>query len=376
MSTARKSKTKALGAKKKAASGCSPASFGRSPAGFGRSAEEFERLHVETANEAFLRRRVAELESQALKEKVATGEALEIIRAVQDSIAQAVPPKFNYRPGNKSKSPCVHVLHLTDIHYGEVVVADDIDGFGEYSPEIAERRTEALARMVINKTKAQRAAYNVPELHIIGTGDYISGGIHPELKVTNAFPEPVQAVRCGYMLGAMFAGFAPWFKQVTVDMITLDNHGRLTRKPQAAQGGLNNWGYVVAEVAKQHVAKIKNIRVNVHAKPSALIPVGPERYLAFHGHQIRGWAGKPYYGFDRRAAMESIKRMGAADAGFTKLLLGHFHHGVDADIWKLGGSMSGTNAFDASCGRHSKPHQTSWFVHPKHGEFDWTRWWL
>lgn len=81
MSTARKSKTKALGAKKKAASGCSPASFGRSPAGFGRSAEEFERLHVETANEAFLRRRVAELESQALKEKVATGEALEIGRA-------------------------------------------------------------------------------------------------------------------------------------------------------------------------------------------------------------------------------------------------------------------------------------------------------
>jgi hypothetical protein len=93
-----------------------------------------------------------------------------------------------------------------------------------------------------------------------------------------------------------------------------------------------------------------------------------------HGHQIRGWAGKPYYGFDRRAAMEAIKRMGVPEKAFTKMVLGHFHHGFNADVWMLGGSFSGTDAYDHSCGRFGRPHQTAWFVHDKHGEFDWTRW--
>ena len=342
----------------------------------GRPVDEFKRIHNPDADVVFLRQRVAELEAKAAKEKAATGEALEIVHELREAIKQAGPMKFAYTPSNPSKSPSIHTLHLTDLHYGAVIEKDEVDGFGEYSPRIAEERTECLTQAIIDKTKAQRAAYNVPKLHIIGTGDYISGGIHHELQVTNAFPEPVQAVRCGYMLGAMLAAFAPHFEEVEVDLVTLDNHGRLTRKPQSSQGGLNNWGYVVAEVAKQHVAKLENVKVNIHAKPTALVVVGPERYLAFHGHQIRGWAGKPYYGFDRRAAMEAIKRMGVADATFTKLLLGHFHHAIDGDVWKLGGSMSGTNAFDHSCGRHSKPHQTRWFVHPKHGEFDWTRWYL
>ena len=212
--------------------------------------------------------------------------------------------------------------------------------------------------------------------HADGFVVHNSGDIHPELLATNAFPAPVQAVGCGYLIGGMLAAFAPHFDKISVDLVTLDNHGRMTLKNQAAQGGVNNWGYVVAEVARQHVRHLRNVTVSVHSKPSALVAVGPERYLAFHGHQIKGWAGKPYYGFDRRVAMEAVKRMGVPEQSFTKLLLGHFHHGMNGDNWLLGGSLSGTDAFDHSCGRHSRPHQTSWFVHPRHGEFDWTRWWL
>src|SRR3990167_9749535 len=91
---------------------------------------------------------------------------------------------------------------------------------------------------------------------------------------------------------------------------------------------------------------------------------------------MRGWAGKPYYGFDRRVAMEAVKRMGVPEVAFTKLIFGHFHTATNEKDWQLGGSLSGTNAFDHSNGRHCKAHQTSWYVHPEHGEFDWTRWGL
>lgn len=348
----------------------------KAPPKVGRPVDEFKQLHNPNADVVYLRQRVAELEARADREKMATGEALEIVHELRNAIEQANPMKFLYSPSNPSRSPSEHVLHLTDIHYGEKVDKDEVEGFGDYSPEIAEARTQALGQAIISKTIAQRAAYNVPTLRIIGTGDYISGGIHHELQVTNAFPEPVQAVRCGYMLGALFAMFAPHFENIEVDLITLDNHGRLTRKPQASQGGLNNWGYVVAEVAKQHVAKLKNVKVNIHAKPTALVVVGPERYLAFHGHQIKGWAGLPHYGFSRRAAMEAIKRMGVPDKAFTRLLMGHYHTSMVSHDWILGGTMSGTNAFDHSCGRHARPHQTSWFVHPRHGMFDFTDWFL
>lgn len=341
-----------------------------------KTLSEFKSEFNPDAEVVHLRKRVKELEAAKENERAATGEALEIVHELREAISQSSPVKMAYVAGNTSKASCTHVLHLTDWHYGAVTKKDDVDGFGEFSPEIAEERIHALGQAIIKKTEAQRHGYNVPKLHVLGTADFISGGIHQELLVTNAFPEPVQAVRCGYALGAMLQMFAPHFETIVADIVTLDNHGRLTKKPQAAEGGLNNWCYVVAEIAKHYCGRQPNIEVKIHAKPSALVTEGPERYLCFHGHQVKAWAGIPYYGLDRRVALEAVKRMGLPETGFTKLVSGHLHHAINGMTWNLGGSLSGTDAFDHGCGRHALPHQTSWFVHPKHGEFDFTRWWL
>ncbi len=341
-----------------------------------KTLEDFKRAHNPDPDVVFLRRRVAELEARAEYAKTENGEVMEVANGLMEAVDQARPTKFLYEPIEKSGSPVTHVLHLSDWHYGAVTKRDEVDGFGEFNPDIAEQRIKTLIQQIIASTDTMRHGYLIPKLHIIGTADYISGDIHQELQVNNAFPSPVQAVKCGYALGAMLAAFSAHFETVTADLVTLDNHGRMTKKPQSTGGGENNYGYVVAHIAKQHVINIGNVTVNVHAKPTALIGVGPERYLAFHGHQIKGWAGKPYYGFDRRVAMEAVKRMGVPDQAFTKLVFGHFHHAFNGDLWIMGGSLSGTDTFDHSQGRHSKPHQTSWLVHEKHGEFAFTRWWL
>jgi hypothetical protein len=339
-----------------------------------RSVAEFKSTFSPEADVIFLRQRVAELEAKHEHARQTTGEVLEIVHELRNAITEAGPVKMAYEPSEKGSAPCTHVLHLSDWHYGAVTKKDEVDGFGEYNSQIAEKRLLTLGQAIIKKTLAQRHGYVVPRLHILGTADYISGGIHYELDVTNEFPCPVQAVRCGYAMGGLLMMFAPHFETIVVDLVTLDNHGRLTRKPQSSEGGFNNWGYVVAEIAKQYVSKQQNITVNIHAKPSALVTVGPERYLCFHGHQVKAWAGIPYYGLDRRVAMEAVKRMGLPEQEFTKMVSGHLHVAFNSIMWNLGGSLSGTDAFDHNCGRHSKPHQTSWFVHPRHGEFDWTRW--
>lgn len=325
----------------------------------------------------YLREQVSSLEGALKKERQSTGEARLQILALTEAIQSAKPASMQYAPAKATKGvPITCVLHLTDLHNGEVTQKDEVDGFGEFSPEIFTERLKSLGEKLLKYVSVQRSGYNIPRLHILATGDYVSGELHHELTATNSYPVPVQAVRCGYDLGALGTMLAPHFESVTWDMITSDNHGRLTRKNQAAEGGLNNWGYVVSHVVKQHLSEHKNVRVNIHAKPSAVVPIGSEKYLCFHGHEIKGWAGLPYYGFDRRAAMEAVKRMNVPDAAFTKMVFGHFHTAVSTLLYNSGGSLSGTNAFDHACGRHARAHQTSWLVDPDHGEFGFTRWWL
>jgi hypothetical protein len=341
-----------------------------------KSLSEFESRHNPKQEVEHLRAQVRELEAKLKAERKATGEARVATLALTEAIEAAKPVNMVYKPVTGAGQPVTHVVHLTDLHNGEVTERDEVDGFGEFNPEIFDARLEELSSKIINHTSIKRAGYNIPVLHILGTGDYISGDIHDELRVTAAYPAPVQAVRAGMSIGAFVQTLSPHFERIEVDMLTLDNHGRMTKKNQAAQGGENNWSYVVAHIVKQRCADQSNINVRIHAKPSALISIGPERYLCMHGHQIKGWAGLPYYGFDRRVAMEAVKRMGVVESSFSKVVMGHFHTACDTPNWIIGGSLSGTNAFDHSCGRHGEPHQTSWMVHPEHGQFDFTRWWL
>jgi hypothetical protein len=343
----------------------------------GRPPEAFESTYTPTQEIEHLRAQVSQLEGRLRSERDATGEARLITLALTEAISAAEPPKMIYKPSKADGEPITYVLHLTDLHNGEVTKKDEVDGFGEFNPEVFNRRLRQLGQHVIDHVAVQRAGYKIPTLHIMGTGDYISGDIHEELKVTNAYPAPVQAVNCGYALGALVEMLAPHFEQINSDWITCDNHGRMTKKNQAAEGGENNWGFVVAHIIKQYTARLSNFCMNIHAKASAIAPIGSkEKFLIFHGHQIKGWAGVPYYGFERRVALEAVKRMNAQDSGFTKLLFGHFHISVDSQNFLTGGSLSGTNAFDHSCGRHSPAHQTSFMVHPKHGQFAFSRWWL
>lgn len=337
---------------------------------------DFKSAHSPDQEVVHLRTQVQDLERKLRAEKDTTGEARILALALTEALEAARPPKMVYKAPAKSSSPITCVMHLTDLHEGEVTKKDEVDGFGEFNPDIFTERLQKFGQAVIAQTQVHRAGYHIPNLHILGTGDYISGDIHEELKVTNAYPAPEQAVNAGLKIGALVEMLAPHFQTVTADMITLDNHGRMTKKNQSSQGGENNFGYIVTHLVKQYTSKIRNVTINIHAKASALVPIGPERYLLFHGHQIKGWAGLPYYGFDRRIAMEAVKRMGVPEAAFTKMVMGHFHVAVDAPHWVIGGSLSGTNAFDHGCGRHSQAHQTSWLVHPKHGQFNFTRYWL
>jgi hypothetical protein len=252
-----------------------------------------------------------------------------------------------------------------------------VEGFNAYNWEIAQRRVAALTGAVCRYAAVMRAGYTIDRCVVLCTGDYVSGDIHEGLVRTNEFQAPKQAVRAGRLLVAAIQSIAGVFPDVRVEFIAPGNHDRPTRKPQAQAGGENSWGYVVGSLAEDLLAAQKNVEFKLHTSMQEIVEVEGRRYLCGHGDGIIGTWGIPFYGIERKVSRESKARMNMPEhRHFHKIVIGHFHTALDHEDWFVGGSLSGTDENDHKCGRHSRAHQTSWLVHPEHGEFGFTRWYL
>lgn len=283
------------------------------------------------------------------------------------------PLRLQYKPGTtaKSKTPVTAVLHWTDWHYGACQDPDEIESVNSFSPEILEAYIMNLCDDFMRWVELHRNSYRIDELVILDTGDNISGDIHDELRITNAFPSPVQAFKCGMLKGQAIAALAPYFKKVRIEFIVEDNHGRLTKKPQAKQAGLNNHNYTVGHVGRLSLRDHKNVEFNIYEMYTKSVTVAGRQYLLTHGHGVSGWAGFPYYGIDRKVSKEALVRLHEPDANkFHRVVMGHWHAPLKHPHYWIGSSASGTDAFDHKQGRRSTPMQCAWVVHPKHREFD------
>jgi len=318
--------------------------------------------------------RALKVENESLKKrlsnyKIEHGTVERFFSEVLEAVSVIKPIARKYTPPKAKGTKHSTVLHLTDWHIGEVVDPSEIENFNSFNPEIARDRVIMLCEKIIDWISLHRHNYVIDELVIIVTGDMIAGDIHMELMRTNAFPPPVQACEAGSLLAEAVAMLAPHYKKVRVEFIVPDNHSRLTQRVQFKEAGLNSYNYIVGFIAKEQLNKHKNIEFNLHTQVEKVVEVQGFRYLCFHGHQIKGWAGFPYYGIDRKAGKEARARMNRTrDKHFHKMLIGHYHAPLRHPDWLIGGSLSGTTEFDHAAGRDSSPCQTAWLMHPKFGE--------
>ena len=282
-------------------------------------------------------------------------------------------------PGAKKTGTLVHpVLHITDTHKGGKQDANEIEGFNEFNPEIATARSIRAAEETVKWANYQKLAYHIENITLIFTGDLMSGDIHDELRITNAYPTPVQVVESTLDIVSQVQIIAPHFKQVTLEFISEDNHARLTKKPQAKEAGLNSMNYLIGKMVEAYVRDISNVKMNIYPMLEKVIHVNERQYLITHGHTIRGWMGVPWYGVERRVSKEAQSRLQlmmedltrAKEIGFHKFVFGHWHTPIDTPLYSCGASLQGTDAYDHQDGRYAGPGQSAWLVHPKHGEFN------
>ena len=337
--------------------------------------------HSEVSDE--LRRQIKSLEQTIRNYRQEHGKLELFFASLQDAVQTMPELPVLYEPIGKVKvgSTCATVVHISDTHMGSVQLPDEIEGFNEFNPDICRSRSMGFVEKVVKWNELHRLAYRIDECHVLVTGDLISGDIHDELKITNAFPSPVQVVEAGTLLARQVAYLAPHFSRVVVHFLVEDNHSRLTKKPQAKEAGYNSLNYLVGKIASIYLENQQNVEFNIYPAYEKVIGVLNRRYLILHGHNIRGWMGIPWYSIERKIAKEATARMGLmmdeyfakrADIGFHKMIFGHWHQPMDHPLYSCSGSVQGTDAYDHKDGRHAEPSQSAWFVHPRHGEFDRT----
>jgi len=335
-------------------------------------------FHVRVQEEtiAHLRAKLKQTEDRLQTYREEGGQQREIAGALAEAVKAIEPyPRVSYK---LDKSPAKLVTlsaDVSDLHIGEVVDRDEIEGLNVFNFETAERRMFTYASHLIKWTAIQRRAYPIKELVVQTKGDYVSGGIHQELLATNEFPVPVQAVKAGHLLGEFVARLAPHFDKVRVLAVGADNHGRLNPKPQAKQKASNSFSFIVHDIAQMYLNRHSNVEWINAVGMKMIAEIGGHRFLIEHGDTIRGWQGLPFYGIVRHMMKESMKRMGVTDRDFHYYSLAHFHCPYILENRIFGnGSLSGTSEYDHACGRHADPAQVSYLVHPEHGTFNWVPW--
>lgn len=326
-----------------------------------------------------LRKRLQQYEKRIRDLKHEAGSTKTFFSDIKEYLTTVEQPKQIYVKAESDKivkSPCIAVAQLTDNHMGAVQEPDEIEGFGAYNPEICTKRVMYFGERFVDWVNVHRLGYTINECVVLCTGDHISGDIHDELRITNAFPSPVQCVEAGLLIANFVSLLASHFDKVRVEFVTEDNHARLVKKPQAKEAGLNTLNYIVGFVAQERLSKLDNVEFNLHPMYQKTVSVNGRNYLITHGHGIRGWSGFPYYGIERKAHREAMKRMLTNMNKFDKIIIGHYHAPMTHPHYWIGASSQGTDAYDHKNGRHADPGQSAWMVHPKYGEFDRTDFFL
>lgn len=322
-----------------------------------------------------------ELENALSMYKKEHGKLEVFFRRVEGAIKPVLPLKQVYKPTADSKkvsTPCTAVMRISDGHMGQVQPKEEIEEFGEFNPKICRDRQVDYAMRFNRWVDMHRGAYEIDNCAVLVTGDLISGDIHDELRVTNAFPTPVQCIRAGEVLVEQISLLASNFVNVTVHFLVEDNHARLTKKPQASEAGYNSLNYVVGKHAELYLKETKNVDFKIYPQYEKVVDVATRRYLITHGHGIRGWMGIPWYSIERQVGREAQARMQIImeenaklkEIGFHKYIFGHWHVFFEHPLYACCPSVSGTTAYDHKAGRHAKPGQSSWIVHPRFGEFN------
>lgn len=323
--------------------------------------------------------RITQLEDECrrLKSELrgAHREALEedAVRDLIGSLSATVcaPPNWTSKPektnGARHEVP---VAIWSDWHLGEVVSREETGGVNEYNPTIAERRIRNLVDSTIHLCR-DHGPGDYPGIVINLLGDFISGGLHPELLRTDADGVMQSVVRARDILVWALETMADEFGRVFCPCAA-GNHGRNTAKPEFKGYLHHNFDWLIYQMLARHFENDARIQFMIPSSNECHYRVFGERFLAMHGDMLGVKGGDGIIGAIGPIMRGEFKTRGqasATDRHYDVLLMGHYHQQLWLPRAIVANSIKGFDEYVKNALRAipSEPSQPLFFVHPTRG---------
>jgi hypothetical protein len=279
------------------------------------------------------------------------------------SIGQVPEPKL--KKGNNSE---VCVPLLSDLQLSKTTK--------DYNSKVAEERLYEYARKIVKLTEIQRSDHPITKCHVMALGDLIEG---ENIFSGQAFLLDAGLYRQICVDGPrMITGFLRYllehFEKVECTWV-IGNHGRIGRRGEFDPE--TNGDRMLGKIVQMAMSGEPRFTMTVPDGRGdrnwyAVVEEGDWKALLFHGDQMRGHSGLPFYAFHKAISGWASGALPYPDNEFQTALCGHFHQAARLPINKrevyINGSLESMNTFASEqLKAMSDPQQWLLFVSPDRG---------
>lgn len=284
------------------------------------------------------------------------------------------PPTWIAGKGGKIGSRGCPITVWSDIHYGEVVNPDEVNGVNIYNKTVAKKRMFRLYDTTVDLAfnHMGRAKTEYPGIIVCLGGDMIGGDIHEELMATND-RTPQQAVDdLTDILAAGIEKMASSFGKVYVPCV-VGNHGRTSKRPMMKRRVFTNYDWsIYCNLARYFRKDTARIQIDIPNGADAHFKSFGTRYMLTHGDSLGVKGGDGIIG-SIGPIMRGSMKVGLSEQqvghDFDHLILCHWHQMLWLPNVTVNNAVKGYDEFVhlGLRGRYSRPSQALWFNHPEYG---------
>ena len=281
--------------------------------------------------------------------------------------ADLKPPKW-LSPAKPSKSAGTLVVMLSDTHFDEVVIPDEVDGLNAYNRQIATLRLKKWSQNVVKMARHYLSGVTYDGVVVILGGDIFSGDIHEELAQTNEDTILGSLIYWSEQICASIGLLADEFGKVHVASV-VGNHGRMTRKPRMKLRVRTNFDWLLSKMVEKNFADDKRVTFQIPESADCLINIYGYGHLITHGDQASGGGGiGGIYPPIMRLRARKAQRYLATGSNFQTLWLGHWHQYISTPSLIINGSLKGVDEYAfINNFSYEQPQQAMALITPERG---------
>jgi hypothetical protein len=281
------------------------------------------------------------------------GETLERVEELEKALgfvdaatsARLEPPKWLSPAQSSKKKHATLTLLLSDTHFDEVVLPEEVGGLNAYNRSIAEFRLKLWAENATKMARHYLSGVTYDGVVVMLGGDIFSGDIHEELAQTNEDTMLGSLLHWSEQISAALLMFADEFGKVHVPCV-VGNHGRMSRKPRMKLRAKTNFDWLLGKMIERHLSTDKRFTFQISENADTMVNIYGHGHLLTHGDQVSGGGGVGGI-WPPVMRMRARKAQRAMDTGqpFETLWMGHWHQYISSPYMIVNGSTKGLDEY-------------------------------